>query len=87
MEDEKNKNKNNSQAPQEIPSEGSVGGYDRDRRSAAPVTTGGGDSVSERCHSDIFIDSLDLPQSVFSNLVLQNPTKALHQYLPESYDR
>ena len=28
-------------------SEESVGGYDRDRRSAAPVTTGGGDSVSE----------------------------------------
>lgn len=28
-------------------SEESVGGYDRDRRSAAPVTMGGGDSVSE----------------------------------------
>ena len=37
---------------QEIASEESVGGYDRDRRSASPVTTGASDSVSEEAVSD-----------------------------------
>ena len=35
--------------------EGSVGGYDRDRRSAAPVTTGGGDSVPEKEVFEVFM--------------------------------
>ena len=50
MEDDKSKDL--KKAPEESSSEESVGGYDRDRRSAPPVTTGRRDSVSEEDGSD-----------------------------------
>lgn len=49
---------------QKIASEESVGGYDRDRRSASPVTTGASDSVSEEAVSDRY-------QCVFVNAKLE----------------
>ena len=50
MEDDKNKDI--KKASEKSSSEESVGGYDRDRRSASPVTTGASDSVSEEDGSD-----------------------------------
>lgn len=53
---------NTVRLPQEYPNEGfeeSVGGYDRDRKSAPPVTTGGRDSVSEKPSLDILKTILD----------------------------
>ena len=49
----------------ETTSEETVGGYDRDRRSAPPVTTGRRDSVSEEVVSD------DVPQCIFVNAKLE----------------
>ncbi len=51
--------KNTTQNHSNEYSEESVGGYDRDRRSAPPVTTGRRDSVSEEYHSNDFDGIID----------------------------
>ena len=57
-------------------SEESVGGYDRDRRSDAPVTTGGGDSVSEEeCFAPSIVVSTTRPETLFGDVAIAvNPS-------------
>ncbi len=61
MKDDKNKdNKDDNQKSQEMPSEGSVGGYDRDGKGASPVTTGASDPVPEEGISETSFDGIEV---------------------------
>ncbi len=72
-------------------SEESVGGYDRDRRSASPVTTGASDSVSEEDGlPSVVIDSIVVsttrPETLFGDMaVAVNPDDPRYKHLIGSH--
>ena len=72
-------------------SEESVGGYDRDRRSASPVTTGASDSVSEEdglpsIATESIVVSTTRPETLFGDMaVAVNPDDPRYKHLIGSH--